>query len=110
MIETTEDIIEGARFLRTRICEPYEYEKGVRVEKVSYRVLTHECAGVLRLLGLRKVGEEPWTDCAIYAHYPIGYAQYKVVHFLLRGYWWAIRFLYRNARMFQEISPADKGE
>ena len=92
MIETTNGV--------TRIREPYEYKMGVRIERVSDRFMTPECAEKVRFLGLRKVGVDSWARCTIYAHYPMGYAWYKVAHFLLREYRRVI-WLLMKSRMFQ---------
>lgn len=111
MIETTEAVNdEGIRFLgKIRFCEPYDYENGVRVEKVTRRFLEQspELSHILRTLGLRKVGFDFCYDANVYAHYPMGYVQYKVTHHLFTGYWWLVRFLYNNARIFQQIPPAE---
>lgn len=111
MIETTEAINdEGVRFLsRVRFVEPYDYENGVWVEKVSRRTLDQvpETALLLKSLGLKKVGFDHRWDTNVYALYPLGYIQYKVIRHALTGYWWLVRFLYNNARMFQQISSAE---
>ena len=107
MIETTEAINdEGVRFIsKIRFVEPYEYENGVRVEKVERRQIEQEpeAALLLNSLGLKRVGFDDCWDAYIYALYPIGYVQYKVVQHILTGYYWLVKFLYNNARMFQQI-------
>ena len=59
MIETTEALNdEGIRFIsQVRFVEPYEYENGVRVEKVERRQIEREPETVLLLnsLGLKRV-------------------------------------------------------
>ena len=107
MIETTEAVNdEGVRFISSvKFAEPYDYENGVRVEKISKRLLDQvpETALLLNSLGLRKVGKDLWFDAYVYASYPLGYIQYKIVRHILMGYWWLMRFLYNNARMFKQI-------
>lgn len=107
MIEMTESTnAEGVRFLsRVRFTEPYDYENGVRVEKVSKRTIEQapETTMILNGLGLKKVGFDYHWDAYVYAGYPLGYTQYKIARHVLTGYWWLMRFLYNNARIFQQI-------
>jgi len=107
MIETTEAINdEGVRFTsKVEFVEPYEYENGVHIEYVSIRQIERvpETAILLNSLGLRKVGIAPYLDAYIYAPYPLGYIQYKIAQHILTGYFWLVKFLYNNARMFQQI-------
>ena len=110
MIEYTTKTIEGVNFISdTKFVEPFEYRNGIRVEMVSGRLLNRspEMAGVLLMMGLRKVGIDPCYDAEIYAHYPLGYYIYRATHYLLNGYWWGIRFLYKNARVFQQIPDTE---
>ncbi len=111
MIETTEAINdEGVRFCsKVEFVEPYEYKNGVRIEKVSIRLHDRvpETVLLLNSLGLRRVGIDPCYDAYIYASYPLGYIQYKLIRHLLTGYWWLMKFLYNNARMFKQIPPAE---
>ena len=110
MIETTIEAIEGVNFVtNARFVEPYEYENGVRVEKVTSRLLLRspEIKGLLKVMGLREVGFDYPLDAVVYAQYPTGYFIYRVVHQLVVAYWWAIRFLYKNARLFQQIPEAE---
>ena len=110
MIEATESCIDGVRFIdNIRFCEPYLYENGVKVERVSERLLIEgrHIDLMLKALGLRRVGWDYCYRSAVYAHYPIGYVQYKAVRFLLQGYWRTIKFLYSNARMFKQIPEAE---
>jgi len=110
VIETTIESIEGVNFLtNVRFVEPYEHENGVKVEKVSERVLIRfpRMEGLLKVMGLRKVGFDYPLYSVVYAHYPVGYSIYRVVHHLVVVYWWAIRFLYKNARMFQQVPEGE---
>ena len=107
MIEETVAVNdEGVMFLsKLRFIKPFDYENGVRVEKINGRLL-RQVPGykiMLNMLGLRKVGVDPYLDADTYALYPWGYIQYKAVQHILTGYWWLMRFLYNNARMFQQI-------
>ena len=110
MIESTIDTIDGVHFLKDiKFVDPYEYENGVHIEKVSRRLLDKapETEGILKVMGMREVGIDYCLDAVIYARYPMGYFVYKATHHLLRGYWWLIRFLYNNARMFRQIPEAE---
>ena len=110
MIESTIETIDGVHFLKdARFVEPYEYENGVRVERITQRLLDRspETEGLLLIMGMRKVGFDYPYAAAIYAHYPMGYFIYRTIHHLLKGYWWVLRFLYNNARLFQQIPPAE---
>ena len=110
MIESTIETIDGVHFLKdARFVEPYEYENGVRVERITQRLLDRspETEGLLLIMGMRKVGVDPCFDADIYARYPMGYFIYRTIHHLLKGYWWVLRFLYNNARIFQQIQAGE---
>lgn len=110
MIEDTIAINEeGVRFITSmKFVEPYDYENGVHVEKISRRLLAQapEISLLLNGMGLRRVGTDPCLDAVVYAEYPLGCIQYKIASHVLIGYWWLMRFFYNNARMFQQIPPA----
>jgi len=107
MIITTEAINdEGVSFIsKVEFVEPYEYENGVRVEKVDRRQIegVPETVLLLNSLGLKRVGFDYSWDAYVYTPYPIGYIQYKIAQHILTGYFWLVKFLYNNARMFQQI-------
>ena len=110
MIEVTTKTLDGVSFLtNAKIVEPREKRNGVYVELVSERMYRNTEMGViLKGFGLRKVGHDLACDYDIYTFHPWGYWQYRVVRYLLRAYWWLIRFLYDNARMFKEIPPSNR--
>lgn len=109
MIEATTRTVEGVRFIAdAKIVEPREKRNGVYVESVTRGLLGNsELGAILTGFGMRKVGEDWSRDCIIYAFYPWGYWQYKVVRHLLRAYWWSTWFLYDNARVFKGIPPGE---
>jgi hypothetical protein len=103
MIETTVKEVDGVRFLDDlRVLEPDERRNGVGVHLIRWD-MSGEALAALRLLGLRKVGDDPRWRADLYVEYPLPYCWYKVVSTGLRAYWWAVRFLYDNARFFQRI-------
>lgn len=61
---------------------------------------------VRRLLGLYKVKYDLDRDCYMYARYRLPSIYIIVVLWLARRYWWAIRWTYRNGRVFQSIPPS----
>lgn len=111
MITTTVSQVDGLNFIvDVKLEPPFEYRNGVRVELVSSRVLVEapECKLILTALGFELVDFDLVTDSYIYAQLPYRFIQYKVVSFLLRFYWWSIRFLYNNARMFKQIPQGER--
>ncbi len=106
MILTTVKTIEGVQFISDiEIVEPREKIHGVYVELIGYN-LSHsakELPSILHKLGLRHTGYDINRDSYIYAFYPWGYYQYKIMRVILKAYWWSLWFLYNNTRVFKEI-------
>jgi len=110
MIEYSIDTIDGVQFLKDmKFVKPYEYENGIMIERIPLSSLNRrpELDGILLLMGMRRVGSDYCTHSYIYTLYPFGYYGYKLTHHLLRVYWWMVRFLYNNARIFQQIPEAE---
>lgn len=109
MIVTTVEEVDGVRFIASvRIIEPREKRNGVCVELVSRMISDDTGIGaILKGFGMKNVGRDLYQDVDIYAFYPWGYCQYKIAQYLFKAYWWLIRFLYDNARLFKEIPPGE---
>jgi len=102
---------EGVRFMTDiQLVKPYEYRNGVMVELLSCSRLKDapDIELSLRRLGFKRVGFDPDFDAYQYVRYPFGYIRYKIVSKLMKGYWWLMRFLYNNARMFQEVPRGER--
>ena len=109
MIEVSVHYLEGLTFIADiKVVEPREKEKGVYVEHVDWRISADPVTRViLKAYGLRRVGTGLVDRTDVYTFYPWGYWQYKAVHQVFRGYWWMVRFLYDNARLFKAIPPQE---
>jgi hypothetical protein len=111
MIETTIKQVDGLNFvIDVKLVPPFEYRNGVRVELVSSRMSVEapEFKLILTALGFELVDFDGCTNSYIYAQLPYRFIQYKVARFLLRFYWWSIRSLYDNARMFKQIPQGER--
>ena len=108
MIEVSVNEIDGVRFLRDiKILEPDKVEHGVGIHFIPLRCNydDKEVLRAIRLLGLREVGFDLSRRAFEYAEYPMPFYWYKFVEFLLKAYWAVIRWLYDNARVFEQIPP-----
>ena len=110
MIQISQDYVDGVSFISDiKIIEPFGYENGVQVERISNNCLKSSTRRILKALGMRKVSDGQMfdRDCEIWVAYPVNYYRYKMTHCLLRGYWKTVRFLYDNARIFKAIPPGE---
>lgn len=99
---------EGLNFIvDVKEVPPYEHRNGVRIELISERLLNQspEFKLILTALGYELVGLDECTPCYIYAKLPFRFIQYKIARLGIRIYWWTVRWLYLNARIFQQIEP-----
>jgi len=111
VITTEVKLLEGVRFIiNVKLEEPFEHKYGVRIERISGRLLAEskEFRIILKALGFRKVEEEPWTDNIIYVQYPVCYIRYKAIQALINAYYKTILFLYDNARLFKKIPEGEQ--
>jgi len=110
MIETTISEVDGVRFYKNvKVLEPDDTVGGLGVHLISWRLIDRapELIQVIKLLGLRKVGEVLPMGADQYAQFPMPYLLIRVVQFTLRTYWATIRWLYDNARFFKQIPPPE---
>ena len=108
MIEVAVSEIEGVQFYTNiKILEPDEWIAGMGIHRIHNKVVRGESQFMraIKVLGLRRVGEQPEYKAGIYAQFPLPYIPIKVIQSWLKIYWWVIRFLYDNARIFQQIPP-----
>ena len=111
MIEVQVEHREGLNFIvDLRIVKPVEILKGVHIERISNDIIedSGELNLILKALGMRFLGRDDVSDTHIYAFYPWGYWQYRLVHSLCVFYWKCIRWLYYNARFFQQIPSHER--
>jgi len=106
MIETTIDHVDGVTFYKNiRILEPDDTIGGMGVHLISWRLIDQdpELMRAIKVLGLRKVGEDICVRADRYAQFPLPYLLIKLIQFALKIYWHSIRWLYDNARVFKQI-------
>ena len=108
MIEITTKTVDGVNFIFDfKIVEPRDKEYGLSIEYVDWRC-EKEVKPILYALGLRRIGERLERAVSIYAFYPWGYFQYKLIIGLARIYWRVIAWLYDNARLFKQIPEYER--
>ena len=108
MITTMIDEVDGVRFYTNiKILEPDYRKFGVGLHWVSDRLIDNEpeVLRYLKAVGLRETEYDISMRAFGYAQYPLHYLHFKVVEFLFKRYWWCIRWLYDNARVFKQIPP-----
>jgi len=109
MIEVTVKEIEGVRFIdKLRVLEPDTYIGGVGAHRVTRNMA--DIAGLsvmvmLKTMGLRKVGEDLSYGADLYAQFPAPYVWVKTNLWLGQVHRVVVRWLYYNARFFQQIPP-----
>jgi len=99
---------EGLNFtIDVKLVPPFEYRYGARIERVDEKLLANspEFKLILTALGFKKVGLDEDSPCYIYVQKPFRYIQYQIGRFMVLGYLRAVRWLYYNARIFQQIPP-----
>lgn len=108
MIEVSINEVEGVRFIKNiRILDPDDTVAGMGVHRISLKLAMQspELMKALKLLGLKKVGTDYPYRAYLYSQFPMPYLGIKIVQFGLVIYWATVRWLYKNARIFQEIPP-----
>lgn len=106
MIETTIDQVDGVTFYKNiRILEPDTTIGGMGVHYIPWMLTDRdpEFMRAIGVLGMRRVGESVSWRAGEYAQFPLPYLLIKLVQFALRIYWYSIRWLYDNARVFKQI-------
>lgn len=104
MIEVKSYLVDGTEFNQIhRILEPDERIGRVGVHRLpsSLESRTPEIVRLLKLAGIKKVKYDAYRNQDLYAESVLPYAYIKTFLFILKAYWWTIRFLYNNACMFR---------
>jgi len=110
MIEITVKYVDGVRFVDSwKVVEPIEVRHGVQIERVSRQLLEASpgAESFLKMIGLKRVEVEPWTDVYIYAFYPMSWLWLEFIRRASCVYWRILRWLYNNARMFKQIPEGE---
>jgi len=108
MLEISVRYLEGLNFhMDIKVIEPREKLNGVYVEYLDNRTLhsSPEMPLILKAIGMKRAGYCLERDTEIWAWQPWGYIQYRLIHWFIKTYWWLLRWLYDNARMFKQIPP-----
>ena len=108
MLEMSIKYLEGLSFhMDIKVVEPREKLNGVYVEYLDSWLLhnSQEMPLILKAIGMKKVGYRLETLQEVWAWQPWGYTQYRLIHWFIKAYWWLLRWLYNNTRMFKRIPP-----
>ena len=109
MIEVTVHDREGVKFYEYCLIEPFRRENGVIVEHIRASLMGRpHIQQMITDLGLVYVGHDVVTDSEIYTLSELALRFYRTRERLFRVYWSAIRFLYYNARMFQQVPEGER--
>lgn len=108
-IEVTTDTVEGVSFIRdVRLVPPFERMNGITVELVRASLLLHpQVREALKAVGLKEVGYAEHQGAVIYAHSTPSFLLYHIVYCFNKSHWAIVKWLYNNARMFQQIPEGE---
>ena len=105
MIEITIRVVDGVRFYgNIRVLAPDIKRYGVGIHLLNESIVQDaELMRYLKIVGLKKVGYDFSLRSGEYTETTRSFLWYKAFNRFFVVYWWCIRWLYDNARVFKQI-------
>ncbi len=108
MIEVTAKYVDGVNFIDKVKIISWERRHGIPVQQVDYKVLKEPLVkSILKSLMLEEVDYDPCCRITYFAQRPVNDYVFKLIKWSFSVYWYLVRWLYNNARMFKQIPSGE---